>query len=232
MRFRNLLSRLRVPQSAGGEVGAAALVILVGFMVMGVPLSIAATQMADQLVRTSSVYDKRLEGMYSAGAGVEAAIWELLDDPGFGDGLTPADPSTTIQVDSDGVIVMVTVTKIFSGSQIEGQGLVVTKDATPTIAQPDTPTTFTYTITVRNEGTDGMDIEKVFDYLPPGFAYVSGSTSGDITTSNPNIDTDPPAGDDWYFLSPNPPKDTDGRREDSGRGWVRELQGRWPGALG
>ena len=34
------------------------------------------------------------------------------------------------------------------------------------------------------------------------------------------------------FLNPNPPKDTDGRREDSGRGWVRELQGRWPGVLG
>ena len=41
----------------------------------------------------------------------------------------------------------------------------------------------------------------------------------------------------WYglgepFLSPNPPKDTEGRREGSGRGWVRELQGRWPGVLG
>ena len=34
------------------------------------------------------------------------------------------------------------------------------------------------------------------------------------------------------LLIPNPPKDTDGRREDSGRGWVRELQGRWPGVLG
>ena len=34
------------------------------------------------------------------------------------------------------------------------------------------------------------------------------------------------------WLNPNPPKDTDGRREDSGRGWVRELQGRWPGVLG
>ena len=33
-------------------------------------------------------------------------------------------------------------------------------------------------------------------------------------------------------LNPNPPKDTDGRREGSGRGWVRELQGRWPGVLG
>ena len=35
-----------------------------------------------------------------------------------------------------------------------------------------------------------------------------------------------------FRLSPNPPKDTDGRGEDSGRGWVRELQGRWPGVLG
>ena len=34
------------------------------------------------------------------------------------------------------------------------------------------------------------------------------------------------------LISPNPPKDTDGRREGSGRGWVRELQGRWPGLLG
>ena len=34
---------------------------------------------------------------------------------------------------------------------------------------------------------------------------------------------------DLLRISPNPPKDTDGRREDSGRGWVRELQGRWPG---
>ena len=33
-------------------------------------------------------------------------------------------------------------------------------------------------------------------------------------------------------FTPNPPKDTDGRREGSGRGWVRELQGRWPGLLG
>ena len=39
-------------------------------------------------------------------------------------------------------------------------------------------------------------------------------------------------GTTYRLLSPNPPKDTDGRREDSGRGWVRELQGRWPGVLG
>ena len=38
----------------------------------------------------------------------------------------------------------------------------------------------------------------------------------------------PDGSDRRDLVSPNPPKDTDGRREDSGRG-VRELQGRWPG---
>ncbi len=37
---------------------------------------------------------------------------------------------------------------------------------------------------------------------------------------------------DGSCIIPNPPKDTDGRREGSGRGWVRKLQGRWPGGLG
>ena len=41
-----------------------------------------------------------------------------------------------------------------------------------------------------------------------------------------------PTDDPKLWVNPNPPKDTDGRREDSGRGWVRELQGRWPGVLG
>ena len=40
------------------------------------------------------------------------------------------------------------------------------------------------------------------------------------------------ADNEKVVINPNPPKDTDGRREDSGRGWVRELQGRWPGVLG
>ena len=53
-------------------------------------------------------------------------------------------------------------------------------------------------------------------------------------TENDRLGIDPvwsPDGTSVVF-SPNPPKDTDGRREDSGRGWVRELQGRWPGVLG
>ena len=95
----------------------------------------------------------------------------------------------------------------------------------------------------RIEASLSEDIDGVLnwnDLLEPGFTYdamkqvIAGSILGrprDII---------------YYFgrvffnanrrrassLTPNPPKDTDRRREDSGRGWVRELQGRWPGVLG
>ena len=57
------------------------------------------------------------------------------------------------------------------------------------------------------------------------------------TTTNPRTEKDYRGIIERYLIptlgfSPNPPKDTDGRGEDSGRGWVRELQGRWPGVLG
>ena len=54
-------------------------------------------------------------------------------------------------------------------------------------------------------------------YQPPRSISPDEVTTGEVPTTE---------------LNPNPPKDTDGRREGSGRGWVRELQGRWPGVLG
>ena len=47
----------------------------------------------------------------------------------------------------------------------------------------------------------------------------------------PLQDTDPTPSFGGFGFSPNPPKDTDGRREDSGRG-VRELQGDGLGSIG
>ena len=60
-----------------------------------------------------------------------------------------------------------------------------------------------------------------------GYRWLS-NTGRTATMSIPSTISRSPVG----CLSPNPPKDTDGGREDSGRGWVRELQGRWPGVLG
>ena len=76
----------------------------------------------------------------------------------------------------------------------------------------------------------GVDVEETGDgvmlYGGDGpLAHVESVLDGMQVTRRPGNLED-------VFLSPNPPKDTDGRREGSGRGWVRELQGRWPGLLG
>jgi uncharacterized repeat protein (TIGR01451 family) len=48
------------------------------------------------------------------------------------------------------------------------------------------PTTVNYTISITNQQTSTDKILTIIDYLPPGFTYVSGSTSG-LTTTNPSL---------------------------------------------
>ena len=167
--------------------GGVALIMLLGFIGLAVPITIASMQTSGQLSRNSRVYDARLTAMYNSGSAVEVAVYEIFSDPNFDDGLTPTDPSKTIQVEINGETVTVTVTKVFSSSSVEGQGLVVTKTVMPTSTPVDTATTYTYTIEVKNEGTGTQDLTEIKDFMPPGFTYVPGSTTGDITTANPTI---------------------------------------------
>ena len=86
-------------------------------------------------------------------------------------------------------------------------------------------------------GADGSGLTRVGETMgrpawSPGGSRVAFVRTDDIEVA---LHTAAPDGSDptrVLGLSPNPPKDTDGRREGSGRGWVRELQGRWPGVLG
>ncbi len=165
--------------------------MLLAFMVLAVPIALGSVETAAQLARNSRVYDNRLAGFYSAGAGVEVALWELLKDPTFDDDLTPDDPTKEVIVTSNDETVTVTVTKIFGAENVVGQGLIVSKAVDPPTVAADQPTTFTYTMTIKNEGTDMVELKQVYDYLPPGLIYVSDSTSG-LTTTNPTINQNAP----------------------------------------
>ncbi len=170
-----------------GERGGVALVMVVVFMVMAVPLTTAALKINQTLSIASRVYDKRLEAQYNSGAGAEAALHKILTDPNFDVGLTPSNPSKVILVPVGDETVTVTVTKIFTSASasVAGQGLVVSKTVTPTTTAADTLTTYTYTITIKNEGTGAQEIMEIKDFAPPGFEYLSGSTGGDITSADP-----------------------------------------------
>ena len=184
--------------TAHWERGGVAIIMLLGFIGLAVPITIASIQTSGQLSRNSRVYDSRLTAMYNASAGVEVALHNILNDPNFGDGLDPSSPSTTMTVDNNGESINVTVTRIFTDSVVAGQGLVVSKAVMPTSTPVDTATTFTYTITIRNEGTGTSEIEEIKDFLPPGMIYATNSTNG-VTTDDPDVSLGAVKKADWYL---------------------------------
>ena len=63
----------------GNQRGGVAIMMLIAFTVLAVPLVLAATQVSDQIVRASMVYNSRLTAAYAADSGVERALAELAD---------------------------------------------------------------------------------------------------------------------------------------------------------
>ncbi|MDO8750698.1 MAG: hypothetical protein Q7K03_06100 [Dehalococcoidia bacterium] len=165
------------------EAGAVLLLVL-AFIGLAVPLTIGAIQVAGELNVLSRVYDKLLRSRYAASAGAELAFWTVINDPSFDDGLTPLDPCTEFVIEVGGAPVTVRVCRWFTTVSVQGQGIIITKSVNPTTAQAGQSTTFTYTLTLDNQGTGTVTLNRIYDYLPPYFTYVSGSTSG-LTTLNP-----------------------------------------------
>ena len=187
-----LAARLARTRLARGERGGPATLMLIGFIVLAVPLAAGAVQTAGQLSRNSRVYDGRLTGMYSAGAGVELVLWKILSDPTFDDDLTELSPTTQLTVESNDETVDVTITKIFDSVSLEGQGVIVEKSVTPDAISVGQSPTFNYTITVLNKGTGTIDLKQILDFMPPGLTYKAGSTNG-VTTGEPTTTSNDPA---------------------------------------
>lgn len=64
-------------------------------------------------------------------------------------------------------------------------GFEVSKAVVPDIIQPGVETDVLYTISIINHNGSTEQLQQITDYLPPGFTYTGNSTSGSITTNNP-----------------------------------------------
>ena len=73
--------------------GGVALIMLIGFMGLAVPVTVASLETSTTLSGASRVYDDRLRGAFSAAAGVEVAIHNILNHPTFDDDLSAASPT-------------------------------------------------------------------------------------------------------------------------------------------
>ncbi|MEE8471655.1 MAG: hypothetical protein V3S82_00645 [Dehalococcoidia bacterium] len=183
-----------------GEQGLALMMALIALFLVAIICGALFSQVSAGLTSTQ-VGEGLVVERYSAGAGVEHALWRLVYDPGFAGSLTPGSPSVEYTQDINGQTVNITVAQMNSGSGPEDP-VAVALVVTPDSASVGVETTFTYTMTIRNMSAESEEIISIGDYLPPGFSYVPGS-SGGIATDDPFISIGPDGGERLrWSLSP------------------------------
>ncbi|MBI2867042.1 MAG: DUF11 domain-containing protein [Chloroflexi bacterium] len=176
---------------AHGQRGVS-LVIVLAFMALSAPLITGALGLASTLSVDSRIKTTIVKSQYATMGGVQHAIHRLTNEAGYLSSLTAGVPSTyTLTLGGEDVDITVEKLVVMPPPPSDigtdaSQRIQTTKVVTPTTAEPDTLTDFTYTITVENRDDEARNLTKVHDRLPSGFSYVPGSTSG-VTTSDPSI---------------------------------------------
>ena len=174
------------------EKGAAALMMLLAFMVMAVPLVTAALSFASTLSIDSRNKTLRLKSQYSSMSGTQHLMYRLEHEAGYADGL-PLEVPQSYDVVINGKTVTVTVTKTNEPPPVDAvppgitsRSFNITKTVTPNAVPLNTFTTYTYSAVIANMTEDEKTVTNLKDDFPTGLTYVTGSTSG-ITTTDPTI---------------------------------------------
>ena len=174
------------------------MVLALAFMALSVPIITAALGLASTLSVDSTVKSQIAKDQFSQIGANELAIEKLEDedyldtlwDDDDGDGepdgdefvVTINDEEFTVNVDPTGASPLPTD---------DADGLIVSKNVFPLTGPENsqTPTTFTYDITVENVGEISEEVAKVFDGLPPDFDYVQGTSLVNFVPFNdPTVD--------------------------------------------
>lgn len=169
-----------------------ALIAVLAFMALAIPLITGGLALASTLSIDSRVKTRIARDLYSLLGATQHSIYRIVYEDGYADGLT-AGVEDSYDIALNGETVTVTVLKLSDppgnsppASADSSRKLQALKTVDPVSAAPYSLTTFTYTITVENRDDQSENLNKVRDGLPPGFSYVSGSTSG-VTLADPSI---------------------------------------------
>jgi len=191
----NRLSRLRK-----GEEGVALLVVLV-MMTVGSLLIVPTLNFVSTSVRTGEIFEEKLEALYAAEAGVEDALWVMVNDK------PSSFPHSYELTGINGMTVSVVIdaVSVIAGQDVGTGGvhdeyLIITKSAVYNDGIYD------YTLSVTNNGTGNVKIEMILIDFPPGLDYVWDSTGGDLYNENPTVIGDSNTGITlfWVFIPPYP----------------------------
>ena len=192
---KNWLSEIR-----RGETGQVLPAVL-AMTALGSMLIVPTLDYVSTNLKTGDMIEREIEGLYAAEAGMEDAMWRMINDP-------PASYPYSYQLtDINGLTVSVTIAEIttVSGKDVGTSGthdefLLVEKTVTYDAE------VYYYTLTMTNNGTGNVKIEMILIDFPPGLEYIEGSTGGDLYGGDPVVVGDSSTGITlyWEYIAPYP----------------------------
>jgi len=168
----------RVYRDQCGQVMPIVLVLLV----LGIFLIVPLLNYISTNLKAGTVIEKNVKGLYAAEAGVEDALWLLKND-------TPALMPHSYQLTGiNGMTVDVTIDTVVTLYD-EETGLIGTHAdwlaMTKTVEYSEG--IYNYSLVLTNNGDGNMKVEMIMIDFPSSLEYVNNSTTGDITTDNPDV---------------------------------------------
>jgi len=171
-----------------GESGLALPMVLV-MMVLGSLVIVPTLNYVTTSLKAGEMVEEKVEGLYAADAGIEDALWRIKNDKPV------SFPYSYQLTDVNGMSVSVVIDEIttISGEEVGSSGghqdwLVVTKSIIYDAG------IYSYEMSISNNGTGNVKIEKILIDFPPQLGYVDGSTGGDITADDPEVNGLPDTG--------------------------------------
>jgi len=163
--------------------GGMALPAVIALFAVGSLMIVPSINYVATNINAGSLAEEEFKGILAADAGVEDALWKIKNEPPDQESL-PYEYQIT---DVNGLSVDVTIDNIdqLAGVPLdEGGGHVdwVTVNATATWDAG----IWSYELAIYNDQPSVKHIVKILIDLPSGLEYVSGSTSGNITTDDPD----------------------------------------------
>lgn len=154
-------------------------------------------------IRVERNVDKKVVGLYTAEAGIEDGLWKIKYTN------LPPLPYTYTLTGINGMSVTVTIKQVttIAGEPVGASGphegwLKIEKSVSYNSG------IYYYTMSLDDAGGGNTKVDKILVDFPPGFTYVSGSTSGDFASGNNSLSIygSPDAGITlvWNLPSPYP----------------------------
>jgi len=184
--------------------------VVLAALALGALIMVPAMSLVSTSLKAGEVAEENVKATYAADAGVEDAIWRMVNDrpSSFPYSYTLKD-STNRDIVINGMTVDVLVEYVSLVGGYDTGRIGVHADwlqLDKSIEYDEAQDVYVYTLSLTNVTQSGINIESMVIEPAPGLDYIPSSTTGAITHSDPEVRGEPGSGVTliWAMDSPWP----------------------------